>query len=129
MTNNWIEGRPVTLIAVDQTEENGFAGGSWSRLFIDQDHIEGTGTTMGLSHVPPGADTGLIRHEIEEVCLVVKGNGELRTDLGPVAFQAGEALHIPAGRWHSIANTGESDVEMVFSFPSGSYPQTDKHEG
>jgi quercetin dioxygenase-like cupin family protein len=85
---------------------------------------------MGLSHVPPGAATGLIKHELEEVCLVVKGTGKLATDAGDVPFKPGDALHIPAGRWHGIVNTGDTDdVEMVFSFPAGSYPQTDKHEG
>lgn len=117
---------PVTLIPTEQTEENRLEGGSWSRLFIDRDHIAGAKSTMGLSHFPPGAATDPIRHEIEELCFVVKGTGELRTDIGDVAFKAGEAMHIPAGRWHSIANTGDSDVEMVFSFPAGSYPRTHK---
>jgi len=119
-------GQPVTLVTTEQTDENRLEGGSWSRLFIEQNRIAGAKSTMGLSHFPPGATTDPIRHEIEEVCLVVKGSGELRTDLGDVAFKTGDAMHIPAGRWHSIVNTGESDTEMVFSFPAGSYPRTDK---
>jgi peptidoglycan/xylan/chitin deacetylase (PgdA/CDA1 family)/quercetin dioxygenase-like cupin family protein len=119
-------GQPVTLVSTDQTVENRLENGAWSRLFIDQDRIAGAKSTMGLSHFPPGAITDPIRHEIEEVCLVVKGSGELRTDRGDVAFKTGDAMYIPAGRWHSIANTGDSDVEMVFSFPAGRYPHTDK---
>ena len=120
--------RPLTIVSAEQTEQNQFEGGSWSRLFIDRDHIAGAESTMGLSHFPPGAVTDPIRHEIEEVCLVVKGSGEMRTGAGDVAFKAGQAMHIPAGQWHCIANTGDSDVEMVFSFPAASYPKTDKKD-
>jgi len=119
-------GQPVTLVTAEQTEENRLEGGSWSRLFVDRDRIPGAQSTMGLSHFPPTAATDPIRHEIEEVCLVVKGSGELRTDLDTITFDTGDAMHIPAGRWHSIVNTGKGDVEMVFSFPAGRYPKTDK---
>ena len=119
-------GQPVIRVSTDETDRNDLQSGAWSRLFIEEARIAGSASTMGLSHVPPGEATDLIRHEIEEVCLVVRGSGELQTDLGPVPFQTGDALYIPAGRWHGIANTGTEDAEMVFSFPAGSYPRTDK---
>lgn len=121
--------QPVTKVSMNDTHQNRLEGGSWSRLFIDQDRIDEACSTMGLSHFPPGAVTDPIRHETEEVCLVIEGSGELRTDLGDVVFTTGDALHIPATRWHSIANTGRVDVEMVFSFPVGLYPKTDKGDG
>jgi quercetin dioxygenase-like cupin family protein len=74
--------------------------------------------------VPPGDSTGSISHETEEACLVTAGSGVLRTDLGDVAFAAGDALHIPAGRWHAIVNTGTVPVEMVYGFPGGTRPPT-----
>lgn len=117
---------PLTVVTGSSTHENRLEGGSWSRLFIDKDHVTVARSTMGLSHFPPGAITDPIRHEAEEVCLVTKGSGEMRSDLGDVQFTAGDAIHIPSGRWHSIANTGTEDVEMVFSFPVGAYPRTDK---
>jgi peptidoglycan/xylan/chitin deacetylase (PgdA/CDA1 family)/quercetin dioxygenase-like cupin family protein len=117
---------PLTVITPSRTDENRLEGGSWSRLFIDRDHVTIANSTMGLSHFPAGAVTDPIRHTTEEVCLVTKGSGEMRSDLDDVSFSAGDAIHIPAGRWHSIANTSEEDVEMVFSFPVGAYPHTDK---
>ena len=77
-----------------------------------------------MSHVPPGESTSSISHATEEACLVTAGAGVLRTDLGDVAFSAGDALHIPAGRWHAIVNTGSVPVEMVYGFPGGARPQT-----
>jgi peptidoglycan/xylan/chitin deacetylase (PgdA/CDA1 family)/quercetin dioxygenase-like cupin family protein len=119
-------GDPLTLVRLEDTAQNVLEGGAWSRLFIDRERILEARSTLGLSHFPAGAVTDPIRHESEEVCLVTKGAGEMRTDLGNVEFSQGDALHIPAGRWHSIANTGTGDVEMVFSFPTGSYPNTEK---
>ena len=47
-------------------------------------------------------------------------------DEGAVAFAAGEAVHIPAGVWHAVANTGDEDVVMVFGFPHPDYPPTER---
>jgi quercetin dioxygenase-like cupin family protein len=39
---------------------------------------------------------------------------------------AGSAIFIPAGVWHSVANTGVEPVTMVFAFPHPEYPPTDR---
>ena len=35
-------------------------------------------------------------------------------------------LHVPAGIWHAVANTGDEDVIMVFGFPHPDYPPTER---
>ena len=67
-----------------------------------------------------------MRHETEEVAYVVAGAGRARLDEGAVGFRAGDALHIPAGVWHAVANTGDEDVVMVFGFPHPDYPPTER---
>ena len=57
---------------------------------------------------------------------MVSGSGELRLDGEAVPFAAGDALHIPAGVWHAVANTGEEAVVMVFGFPHPDYPATER---
>ena len=64
--------------------------------------------------------------EAEEVAYVVSGSGELRLDDEAVPFGPDEALHIPAGTWHAVANTGSEDVVMVFGFPHPDYPPTER---
>jgi quercetin dioxygenase-like cupin family protein len=59
---------------------------------------------------------------------VISGSGELRLDGGPVAFAGGQGVHIPAGVWHAVANTGDADVVMVFGFPHPDYPPTQRRE-
>ena len=56
----------------------------------------------------------------------MSGSGELQLDDGPFAFRGGQALHIPAGIWHAVANTGDEDVVMVFGFPAPAYPPTER---
>jgi quercetin dioxygenase-like cupin family protein len=43
-----------------------------------------------------------------------------------VPFRQGDALHIPAGTWHAVVNTGGEDVVMVFGFPHPDYPPTER---
>jgi quercetin dioxygenase-like cupin family protein len=114
----------VTVVAEDSVSRQVFPGGSWSQLLITTATTEGNHSTLGRSFFPPGAATDPIVHEVEEVCLVTAGQGELRTNVGDYPFKAGEAIHIPAGVWHSVVNTGPEPVTMVFGFPSPDYPPT-----
>jgi quercetin dioxygenase-like cupin family protein len=117
-------GSKVTVVASESVPKNEYPGGAWSRLLITNASVEGNRSTLGHSHFPPGAATDPIVHEIEEVCLVTSGRGELRTDSGDYPFAAGDAIHIPAGVWHSVVNGGEEPVTMVFGFPHPEYPPT-----
>ena len=74
----------------------------------------------------PGTVLSAVRHETEEVAYVVAGSGELRLDGETVAFTVGDALFIPSGIWHAVANTGDEDVVMVFGFPHPEYPPTER---
>jgi len=121
--------QPVTRIRAEDVERKILEGGAWSRLLIDADLVLKSKSTMGYAAFPAGSVTDPIKHVTEEVCVVVKGTGELITDIGRVPFDVGDALYIPAGRWHSIAAQGKEEAAMVFSFPSSHYPQTERRTG
>jgi quercetin dioxygenase-like cupin family protein len=116
----------VTIIAVDEVEPIELPGGSWSRMLVTAKRAEGNRASLGYSVFTPGTVLGAVRHEAEEVAYVVSGRGELRLDDGAVPFGEGDALHIPAGVWHAVANTGDQDVVMVFGFPHPDYPPTER---
>ena len=82
--------------------------------------------SLGTSVFTPGTELAPVCHETEEVAYVVSGAGELRLDDEAVLFREGDALHIPAGLWHAVANTGDEDVIMVFGFPHPDYPPTER---
>ena len=87
---------------------------------------KGERSSLGCSVFTPGTVLAAVCHGTEEVAYVVAGSGELRLDDGAVAFGVGDALHIPAGVWHAVANTGGEDVVMVFAFPHPDYPPTER---
>ena len=86
----------------------------------------GSSSSLGYSVFTPGTVLASVRHEVEEVAYVVAGAGELRLDEGVVPFRKGDALHIPEGVWHAVANSGAEDVVMVFGFPHPDYPPTER---
>jgi len=116
----------VTVVPLDSVEPIELPQGSWSRMLVTADRVDGNAASLGYSVFTPGTVLTPVRHEAEEVAYVVAGSGELRLDGEPVPFRAGDALHIPAGVWHAVANTGDDDVVMVFGFPYPEYPPTER---
>jgi quercetin dioxygenase-like cupin family protein len=100
--------------------------GSWSKMVLTGDSVSGIVSSLGYSVFTPGAEMAMVSHEVEEVAFVVAGAGELRTEQGAIPFTAGDAIHIAPRLWHSVVNTGDVDVIMVFGFPYPAYPPTDR---
>jgi mannose-6-phosphate isomerase-like protein (cupin superfamily) len=115
--------RVVSLTDVDAIP---LPNGSWSRMILTSDTAPGIASSLGFSVFTPGTVTGMVSHDVEEVAYVLAGLGELQTDGEPVPFAAEQAVHIPAGLWHAVANTGADDLIMVFGFPHPAYPPTER---
>ena len=120
---------PVTTVSVEDVEPIELPQGSWSRMLVTAARVGGNASSLGYSVFTPGTVLAPVKHETEEVAYVVAGTGELRLDEEAVPFGAGDAVHIPAGVWHAVANTGDTDVVMVFGFPHPDYPPTERRSG
>ena len=118
----------VAVVQLDAVEPIELPQGSWSRMLVTTGNVEGNAASLGYSVFTPGTVLAPVKHEAEEVAYVVSGSGELRLDDEAVPFRTGDALHIPAGVWHAVANTGSADVVMVFGFPHPEYPPTERRE-
>ena len=114
-------GASVDIVNLADVEPIRLPKGSWSRMLA-----KGEQSSLGYSVFTPGTELQPVCHETEEVAYVVSGTGELRLDDGAVPFREGDALHIPAGIWHAVANTGPEEVVMVFGFPHPDYPPTER---
>lgn len=110
----------------DEIDPIPLPNGSWSRMILTRETTPGIASSLGYSVFTPGAVTGMVAHEVEEVAYVLAGSGELRTDGESVPFAAHQALHIPSGLWHAVANIGADDLVMVFGFPHPAYPPTER---
>jgi mannose-6-phosphate isomerase-like protein (cupin superfamily) len=49
----------------------------------------------------------------EEIYVVVKGSGELEVDGETQTIRPGDAVLIPPGAWHSLVNTGSSELRIL----------------
>lgn len=116
----------VEVIAVADVEPVELSQGSWSRMLVAKRGARRNQSSLGLSVFTPGTVLGSVRHDTEEVAYVVQGSGELRLDDESVPFAKNDALFIPPGVWHAVANTGDVDVVMVFGFPHPDYPPTER---
>lgn len=116
----------VKAISMSDVESIPLPGGSWSRVLVTGDRVEGNLSSIGYSVFTPGLETADLSHETEELAYVLQGTGALRLHDGVVPFKAGDALYVPAKVWHIVANTGDDDVIMVFSFPHPDYPPTER---
>ena len=116
----------VTTVALGDVEPIELPQGSWSRMLVTSTTTGGNASSLGYSVFTPGTALAPVKHETEEVAYVVSGSGELRLDDEAVPFTEGDALHIPAGVWHAVANTGGEDVVMIFGFPHPDYPATER---
>jgi quercetin dioxygenase-like cupin family protein len=116
----------VTVVPLDQVNEIPLPNGSWSKMVLTGDSVSGIVSSLGYSVFKPGTEMAPVSHEVEEVAFVVAGVGELRTEQGAIPFTAGDAIHIAPRLWHSVVNTGDVDVIMVFGFPYPAYPPTDR---
>jgi quercetin dioxygenase-like cupin family protein len=116
----------VKVVPLESADPIDLPQGSWSRMLVTGGRVGGNVASLGYSVFTPGTVVAPVRHETEEFAYVVSGAGELRLDGETVPFAAGDALHIPAGVWHAVANTGAADVAMVFGFPHPEYPPTER---
>ena len=116
----------VTVVPLESTDPIELPQGSWSRMLVTDGRVDGNASSLGYSVFTPGTVLTPVRHEAEEFAYVVSGEGELRLDDEAVPFRAGDAMHIPAGVWHAVANPGDDDVVMVFGFAHPDYPPTER---
>ncbi|MFQ5921744.1 MAG: cupin domain-containing protein [Anaerolineales bacterium] len=116
----------VQAVHFEDVEAIPLPRGSWSRMVLSEANIVGIQSSLGYSTFRPGTITDPVSHAVEELAFVVAGHGELRLEDDTLPFRTGHALHIPARVWHAVSNTGNEDMVMVFTFPSSSYPPSDR---
>lgn len=116
----------ISVVSLTDVDAIPLPNGSWSRMLLTEETAPGIASSLGFSVFTPGTVTGMVSHDVEEVAFVLSGIGELQTDGEPVPFAAEQAIHIPPGLWHAVANTGADDLIMVFGFPHPTYPPTER---
>ena len=87
------------------------------RNFIANARLGTKVTTIHENVISPGVVVPSHTHAIEEVIVVLSGEGECRTENGTQAYSAGDVLIFPAGLKHSIRNPGMVLLRQLCIFP------------
>jgi mannose-6-phosphate isomerase-like protein (cupin superfamily) len=70
--------------------------------------------SLAEAALEPGQATQRHYHEqSEEIYLVTKGSGELEVDGEIRTVRPGDAVLIPSGAWHTLANDGTSELLIL----------------
>lgn len=92
-------------------------GGSGSRkVYADKSHLEGLHfEAMTHGFLPAGQNFDWHDHkDVEEIMLVLKGNGKVYDDDGQYDYSAGDVFVFPANTRHKISNQSKNEHEMIF---------------
>jgi quercetin dioxygenase-like cupin family protein len=114
----------VRVVPLDSVVPILLGGGSWSRLLVTEGTAGAREACLGYSVFVPGTNTPQKIHQAEELCYVLAGRGRLTVGDEVVEYESGQALFIPAGVPHGVANPYDEDLVMVFVFSHPDYPPT-----
>ena len=116
----------VTVVNLEDVKKIDLPEGSWSRMVLNQETLSENKGSLGYSVFTPNTELTSVSHDTEELAIVIAGTGELRLDDKVITYGPGDAMFIPANTWHAVANTGDEDLIMVFTFPYPDYPPTER---
>jgi len=93
------------------------------RTLISGDVTRSEALTMGIGKMPPGEALRRHRHRQAEVYLVLEGSGSVEIGAEAWLVETGSAVFIPGNAFHSLANTGASDLRFAYVFPADSFDE------
>ncbi len=87
-------------------------GGGVAHMILDTRHLE---TLMFLAHATVPTGNTLIGHvdPMEEIYIIQSGRGRMQVGEEVCEVESGDAIHIPIGEFHELANTGEKELTIL----------------
>jgi len=98
-----------------------FPSGRHTRVFVGpQSPIQANNFVSGFVIIEPNGSVPLHEHEQEEVYYVLKGRGEMTVGEETQTMQAVSAVYIPPNTRHTLRNSGDEELHMLFVYsPAG----------
>jgi len=87
-------------------------GGGLAHMILDTRHLQ---TMMFLAHASVAPGKKLLGHmdPMEEIYIIQSGRGRMQVGDEISEVVAGDAIHIPVGIFHELANTGEEVLTLL----------------
>jgi quercetin dioxygenase-like cupin family protein len=74
--------------------------------------------TMGKIVIEPGSEIPPHTHPVDDCMIILEGSGQLYTESGTVAIEAGCHLWALANTRHGVKNLGEQPMVFVYTWPA-----------
>jgi len=115
----------VRLIAIDDIDGYKLGDASTNTLRSIRDLLESQNMRVHQGVFPPGQACSQHSHaNSEEICYIVKGNGELTVGEKIMKYGPNTLVFIPPGVPHIYRNTGESEMVLIAVYsPPGQIPK------
>lgn len=100
----------------DIPKEQAHGGSGVRKVYASSDQLVSTHfEAMTHGYLPPGNSFDWHDHkDIEEIMVVLKGNGKVFDEDGTYAYAAGDVFVFPANTQHKITNSSDEEHEMLF---------------
>lgn len=124
----------VRVVSLDDTPVQQLPGRTLQWL-VTPETLGAEKISIAIMNCPPGAVVRPLHahRDIEEILLVLQGQGEAWVDGRVAPFRKGDAVLLPANSKHMVRNTGEEPVitASIFSPPTtpSSYVLYEDEEG
>lgn len=98
------------------TKEEAHGGSGARKVYASPEHLRSTHfEAMTHGYLPAGKTFDWHDHtDIEEIMVVVKGDGEVHDEDGVYKYTAGDVFVYPANTKHKIHNPTDYEHEMIF---------------
>ena len=102
--------------AAEIPKEEAHGGSGARRVYASAEHLDSTHfEAMTYGYLPAGGTFDWHDHVgIEEIMVVLKGEGEVHDEDGMYEYGPGDVFVFPAGVQHKIHNPAEYEHEMLF---------------
>lgn len=111
----------MQTINIEDLPGEKFSSGRHTRVFIGpQSPVQAENFISGFVIIEPGGRVPLHEHEQEEVYYVLKGRGKMTVGEETQTMQAVSAVYIPSNTRHTLSNSGDEELHMLFVYsPAG----------
>jgi oxalate decarboxylase/phosphoglucose isomerase-like protein (cupin superfamily) len=114
-------------IPLVRVQREGSSGYGFARTVFDPETTGTANAVLGTFTIPPGQTESILPHahaEYDESEYILTGEGYLlmgpsRDEIERYELRPGSVFFVPAGYPHSVTNTGEGDLKILFSFYPG----------
>ncbi len=103
----------------EQTEVEGDGAQGVTIQWLIDESLGAPNFAMRRFVIAPGGHTPFHEHPWEHEVYIVRGEGKVLLDDGPVPFASDNAIFIPPDERHQFRNTGHEVVEMLCIVPNG----------